>query len=66
LVVLPIADTTTIGFWAARVLTIAATRSIALADSTELPPNFMTITTPLSYAHGSEGFLNRAREQAAG
>src|SRR5256885_4189758 len=46
LVVLPIADTTTIGWRPARALTIAATRSMAAADSTEVPPNFITITSP--------------------
>src|SRR2546428_652780 len=42
-VVLPIAETTTTGLRAARVRTIAATRSMAVADSTEVPPNFITI-----------------------
>src|SRR5437868_9287627 len=43
LVVLPIADTTTIGWRWTRALTIVATRSMAAADSTEVPPNFITI-----------------------
>src|SRR5215467_4922844 len=42
-VVFPIAETTTIGFRAARARTIADTRSMAVADSTEVPPNFITI-----------------------
>src|SRR2546427_2430860 len=42
-VVLPIAETTTTGRRAARARTIAATRSMAVADSTEVPPNFITI-----------------------
>src|SRR5260370_39330984 len=42
-VVLPIAETTTTGLRAARARTIAATRSMAVADSTEVPPNFITI-----------------------
>jgi hypothetical protein len=40
---LAIALTTTTGFLAARPLTIDAVRSIALASSTEVPPNFITI-----------------------
>src|SRR5260370_29063850 len=43
LVVLPIAETTTTGLRSALALTIDATRSMAAADSTEVPPNFMTI-----------------------
>ncbi len=43
LVVLPIAETTTTGLRSTRDLTIPATRSMAAADSTEVPPNFMTI-----------------------
>ena len=35
--------TTTTGFCGTRSLTIAATRSMALASSTEVPPNFITI-----------------------
>src|SRR5438067_2453142 len=55
LVVLPIADTTTIGLRSARAFTMAATRSMAAADSTELPPNFITImTAPLPDGRGSE------------
>src|SRR5919197_3685257 len=34
--------TTTTGFWGRRPLTISAARSMALASSTEVPPNFMT------------------------
>src|SRR6516162_2743086 len=47
LVVLPIAKTTTTGFCSRRALTIPETRSIAPADSTELPPNFITIMQKL-------------------
>src|SRR5271166_392165 len=43
LVVLPIADTTTMGWRPTRALTIPATRSMAEADSTDDPPNFITI-----------------------
>ncbi len=42
-VTLAIALTTTTGFCGRRPWTIAATRSMALASSTEVPPNFMTI-----------------------
>src|SRR5258708_4711654 len=35
--------TTTIGLCARRFLTMAATRSMACASSTEVPPNFITI-----------------------
>src|SRR4029077_2721052 len=35
--------TTTTGFFATRPFTIVAVRSIALASSTEVPPNFITI-----------------------
>ncbi len=45
LVVLPMAETTTIGWSSARAGAIAATRSMAAADSTEVPANFMTIMT---------------------
>src|ERR1700712_3198013 len=45
LVVLAIAETTTTGWRERRSRTIPATRSIAAALSTELPPNFMTIMT---------------------
>jgi hypothetical protein len=38
-----IALTTTIGLCSKRVATIFATRSIARALSTDVPPNFMTI-----------------------
>src|SRR5580692_445436 len=51
LVVLPIADTTTTGFRSTRALTIPATRSMAMADSTEVPPNFMTIMGGRSVQH---------------
>ena len=44
LVVLPMAETTTTGFRSARARTMDATRSMAAADSTEVPPNFITIT----------------------
>src|SRR5690349_15944362 len=43
LVVLPMAETTTTGLRAAPALTMDATRSMAAADSTEVPPNFITI-----------------------
>src|SRR5579875_114612 len=43
LVVLPIAETTTTGARSRRAWTMPATRSIAAADPTEVPPNFMTI-----------------------
>src|ERR1035438_3902751 len=43
LVVLPIAETTTIGLRARRAFTREAMRSMAAADSTEVPPNFITI-----------------------
>src|SRR5579872_6530568 len=43
LVVFPMADTTTTGLRSTRALTIPATRSMAAADSTEVPPNFITI-----------------------
>src|SRR5579864_9056602 len=43
LVVLPMAETTTTGLRAALALTMDATRSMAAADSTEVPPNFITI-----------------------
>src|SRR5580698_954 len=43
LVVLPIADTTTMGRRSTRDFTIPATRSMAAADSTDDPPNFITI-----------------------
>src|SRR5206468_542687 len=43
LVVLPMADTTTIGLRSRRAFTIPATRSMACADSTDVPPNFITI-----------------------
>src|ERR1700683_1713626 len=42
-VVLPIAETTTTGCRSSLALTISATRPIAAADSTEVPPNFITI-----------------------
>src|SRR5713101_4922973 len=42
-VTLAMALTTTTGFCACRPFTIAAARSIALASSTEVPPNFITI-----------------------
>ena len=47
LVVLPIAETTTTGRRATRALTIEATRSMADADSTDVPPNFITIMVSL-------------------
>jgi hypothetical protein len=37
------AETTTMGRRSIRALTIAATRSMADADSTDVPPNFITI-----------------------
>src|SRR5271169_3981546 len=43
LVVFPMAETTTTGLRAALSLTIDATLSMAAADSTEVPPNFITI-----------------------
>src|SRR5512138_466250 len=43
LVVFPIAETTTTGRRSIRALTIEATRSMAAADSTDVPPNFITI-----------------------
>src|SRR5512143_2294657 len=43
LVVLPMAETTTTGRRASRAFTMDATRSRAAADSTDVPPNFMTI-----------------------
>src|SRR5260370_35200766 len=42
-VTLAMALTTTTGFCGRRPLTIAATRSMARAASTEVPPNFKTI-----------------------
>src|SRR2546423_1181247 len=42
-VVFPMAETTTIGFRSTRARTIDATRSMAAADSTDVPPNFITI-----------------------
>src|SRR5208282_408545 len=42
-VTLAMALTTTTGRWGNRSLTIAATRSMARASSTEVPPNFITI-----------------------
>src|ERR1035441_10190948 len=42
-VVFPIAETTTTGRRASRARTMPATRVMAAADSTEVPPNFMTI-----------------------
>src|SRR5579863_2194666 len=42
-VTLAIALTTTTGFCGSRSFTIAATRSMARASSTEVPPNFITI-----------------------
>src|ERR1700722_4011465 len=42
-VTLAMALTTTTGLCGRRALTIAATRSMARASSTEVPPNFMTI-----------------------
>jgi hypothetical protein len=42
-VTLAMALTTTTGFCANRPSTMAATRSMALLSSTEVPPNFMTI-----------------------
>src|SRR5215469_3357770 len=48
-VTLDIALTTTKGRSASRALTISAMRSIAVESSTDVPPNFMTITaTPPS------------------
>jgi len=43
LVVLPMADTTTTGRRSWRDFTIPAMRSMAAADSTLVPPNFITI-----------------------
>src|SRR5436190_17694560 len=42
-VTLAMALTTTTGFCARRPSTMEATQSMALASSTEVPPNFMTI-----------------------
>jgi hypothetical protein len=64
------ADTTTTGFLSSRARTISATRVMASADSTEVPPNFMTIIllvrgtvhSPLLYQHLSD--LHRIERRA--
>src|SRR5271165_1537377 len=60
LVVLPMAETTTTGWRSWRCLTMAATRSMAAADSSELPPNFMTIMRGHSFQE--KGFHHRGTE----
>src|ERR1022692_57890 len=55
-VTLAMALTTTTGFCCRRSFTIAATRSMARASSTEVPPNFITIIGVTSWqSYGSAG-----------
>src|SRR5579862_5673249 len=58
-VTLAIALTTTTGCWDWRPWTMEATRSMALASSTEVPPNFMTI---IGGAPSTQGSGCRARD----
>src|SRR5579883_36290 len=61
LVVLPIAETTTTGLRSSRDLTMPASRSMASADSTEVPPNFITI---MRRARSCAGYRERPRSGA--
>src|SRR5579863_4390982 len=61
-VTLAMALTTTTGFCDSRSLTIAATRSMARASSTEVPPNFMTIIGGISSKESRRGKEAVARQ----
>jgi hypothetical protein len=66
-VVLPIADTTTRGLLSTLAATIEATRLIASALSTEVPPNFITIMSRLpSAAQARLGKIPSAHAHPAG
>src|ERR1035438_4473484 len=58
LVVLPMAETTTTGWRSRRSLTMPETRAIAASDSTDVPPNFMTIMRAF-LPSGKNGFHHR-------
>src|SRR4051794_23837098 len=47
------ADTTTMGWRSTCALTMEVTRATASWDSTEVPPNFITIKTTLPHGRGS-------------
>ena len=64
-VTLAMALTTTTGFCGRRPLTMDATRSMALASSTEVPPNFMTIMGGSLAAHGRGSNVRCCADSAA-
>src|SRR5947209_17570727 len=64
-VTLAMALTTTTGFCGKRPLTMAATRSMARASSTEVPPNFITIIGVTSFAGRWQTWMRRVRGREA-
>ena len=66
LVVLPMAETTTTGRRSTRASTMEATRSMAAADSTDVPPNFITIIANPAYSSPSRNHQFRVQHGRAG
>src|ERR1019366_2066272 len=66
LVVFPMAETTTTGRRAWRARTMPATRVMAAADSTDVPPNFMTIMSRASLPNASARHSVRPRRPRRG
>ena len=63
---LPMVETTTTGRRASRARTMPATRSMAAALSTEVPPNFMTIISRASLPNASARHSGRQRRPRRG